>query len=292
MEIMYDGVNPENIPATAGVVAGYVDGPYQWHTDGWDRFPRASHVGICINPAHDTGEVLDVEPGDSTPEHAVNWVKVRREHGVEPAIYCSKSAWEFVRHAFYEAGIAQPVYWIAEWNGSPALEPGESAHQYRNTPGYDLSVVSDSWVNAARNGFKAEQSKSVSVTAYGLGTRSYVIKSGDTLSGIAKANGTTVSDLVRLNRIKDPNLIYVNQIIQIPIPASSVSIPVNKPMQQCTLMEGSRISYSGRVYSDSYGEEPGETVSGEFVVDRYIQGRKYGAHIPQGWIPVGPIHLL
>lgn len=43
----------------------------------------------------------------------------------------------------------------------------------------------------------------------------YVVKRGDTLSGIALRYGTTVEDIVRLNNIKNPNLIYVGQIIKI-----------------------------------------------------------------------------
>lgn len=43
----------------------------------------------------------------------------------------------------------------------------------------------------------------------------YVIKSGDTLSKIAAANGTTVNQLVGWNSIKDPNVISIGQRIRI-----------------------------------------------------------------------------
>ena len=43
----------------------------------------------------------------------------------------------------------------------------------------------------------------------------YTIKSGDTLSGIAKKFGTTVSKLAKLNNIKNVNLIYAGQTIKI-----------------------------------------------------------------------------
>lgn len=43
----------------------------------------------------------------------------------------------------------------------------------------------------------------------------YTVKSGDTLSAIASRYKTTVSELVKLNGIKNPNLIYVNQKIRI-----------------------------------------------------------------------------
>lgn len=45
---------------------------------------------------------------------------------------------------------------------------------------------------------------------------SYTVKSGDTLSGIAADYGTTVSALVQLNGIANPDLIYVGQVINLP----------------------------------------------------------------------------
>lgn len=44
----------------------------------------------------------------------------------------------------------------------------------------------------------------------------YVVKSGDTLSGIARRYNTTYQELARYNNIANPNLIYVNQVIKIP----------------------------------------------------------------------------
>lgn len=44
----------------------------------------------------------------------------------------------------------------------------------------------------------------------------YTVKSGDNLSKIAKANDTTVSELVKLNKISNPDLIFVGQVLLIP----------------------------------------------------------------------------
>lgn len=44
----------------------------------------------------------------------------------------------------------------------------------------------------------------------------YIVKSGDTLSGIASKYGTTYQKLAEYNNIKNPNLIYPNQQIKIP----------------------------------------------------------------------------
>lgn len=45
--------------------------------------------------------------------------------------------------------------------------------------------------------------------------RTYTIRPGDTLSGIAQRFGTTVQELQRLNQIQNPNRIYAGQVIRI-----------------------------------------------------------------------------
>lgn len=44
----------------------------------------------------------------------------------------------------------------------------------------------------------------------------YTVKKGDTLSGIAARFGTTVQKLVNANKIKNPSLIHVGQVLTIP----------------------------------------------------------------------------
>ncbi|ULT56614.1 LysM peptidoglycan-binding domain-containing protein [Neobacillus drentensis] len=44
----------------------------------------------------------------------------------------------------------------------------------------------------------------------------YTVQPGDTLSKIAARFGATVKDLVKLNNIENPNLIYVGQILRLP----------------------------------------------------------------------------
>lgn len=52
----------------------------------------------------------------------------------------------------------------------------------------------------------------------------YTIKSGDTLSAIAKTQGTTISELMRLNpQITNPNLIYAGKSLNLPGLASGTS---------------------------------------------------------------------
>lgn len=46
-------------------------------------------------------------------------------------------------------------------------------------------------------------------------SKTYTVKSGDTLSGIAKKYGTTVAKLADINNIKNVNKIYVGQVLKI-----------------------------------------------------------------------------
>lgn len=49
----------------------------------------------------------------------------------------------------------------------------------------------------------------------------YIVIKGDTLSKIASKYNTTVSDLVQINNINNPNIIYENQFIKVPVKSSN-----------------------------------------------------------------------
>lgn len=53
----------------------------------------------------------------------------------------------------------------------------------------------------------------------------YIVKEGDTLSGIAYKYGTTVRELANINNIQNPNLIFPNEKIIVPINSNSSNAP-------------------------------------------------------------------
>jgi len=68
-------------------------------------------------------------------------------------------------------------------------------------------------------------------TKVGAGGSTYRVNAGDTLSGIAKKSGVTLSELMAANKkIKDPRKIYRNTAINIPskgkVPAGGYAGPV------------------------------------------------------------------
>lgn len=147
---MYDSITPGDIPLTAAVVLGYVNGTFEWSAAGWARFPHAVKVRCATRATVNDGHVLDVEKGDATAEQAPGWVQMRRRAGLAtPTVYCSASAWPSVRAAFAAAGVAAPLYLIAHYDGDPTIPAGAIGKQYRDPPGsgghWDLSVVADHW---------------------------------------------------------------------------------------------------------------------------------------------------
>jgi hypothetical protein len=145
---MYDSTSASDIPDTAEMVAGYVDGAFAWSDADWARFPNATKVRIATQPGTDDGDVLDVELGDATPAQAPAWIRMRQAAGiVQPTIYCAAFAVDQVRQACQ--GLLFWL-WVADWTGQPHPVSYAAAVQYANsaTSGghYDLSIVyADAW---------------------------------------------------------------------------------------------------------------------------------------------------
>ena len=81
----------------------------------------------------------------------------------------------------------------------------------------------------------------------------------------------------------DPNLIRPGMVLHLPSAGGS------KPV----LRVGSKVRYSGRLYGDSYGGNPGKTVDGTYTVTRITNGRKAGVLLDQvGWAPADRLSVL
>lgn len=78
-------------------------------------------------------------------------------------------------------------------------------------------------------GFAAKVA-SVLIKAAAVAAPTYAVASGDTLSAIARRNGTTTQELARINAIKDPNKLRVGQKLRLPAARPPVrSVPAAKP---------------------------------------------------------------
>ena len=76
----------------------------------------------------------------------------------------------------------------------------------------------------------------------------YIVKSGDTLSGIASKYGTTYQELARINNISNPNLIHPGQVLK--ISCSEVS----QDVQIYTVKSGDTLSGIASKYGTTYQE--------------------------------------
>jgi hypothetical protein len=146
---MYDSTSARDIPTSAQMVAGYVDGLYVWTSADWRRFPSATKVGIAVFAGTNQGDVLDVESGNATTAQAPGWLLMRRKAGAWPTIYASRSLFADLDKHMRAAGITDWQFWAAEWTGARHLLPGTYATQYDHPPHsgghYDLSEVADYW---------------------------------------------------------------------------------------------------------------------------------------------------
>ena len=105
-----------------------------------------------------------------------------------------------------------------EWNGAYYKKPGVTPTDILirkdvNNPESAKLIAAVS--KAAGGTKKAEVETKQAVPAQGNG-KTYEVRSGDTLLGIAKKHGTTVDELAKLNNIKDKKHIYPGQKLVLP----------------------------------------------------------------------------
>ncbi|PBC80910.1 hypothetical protein SAMN05428945_4578 [Streptomyces sp. 2224.1] len=146
--IMFDAVTPSNIPSSATMVAGYVDGDFRNVEEMAKRFPHAKRVSIAVSHKH-KAQVLDVETGAASPEGAVAWCRetMAATPNGELTVYCNASTLPQVRAAFKKHKVTEPNYWVAKFDGKPSIPPGAIAKQFQggvHSP-FDKSVVADHW---------------------------------------------------------------------------------------------------------------------------------------------------
>lgn len=79
----------------------------------------------------------------------------------------------------------------------------------------------------------------------------YVVKRGDTLSGIASRYGTTYQKLAEINGIKNPNKINVGQVLKIKTTTTTTHTTSTSGKQYYTVVRGDTLSGIARKYNTS-----------------------------------------
>ena len=80
----------------------------------------------------------------------------------------------------------------------------------------------------------AAAATSTTATSTSTAMTTYIVKAGDCLWNLAKKFGVTVQDLVDANNIKNPNLIYVNQALVIPVKGETAQPPQTEKPEEPT----------------------------------------------------------
>ncbi len=127
-------------------------------------------------------------------------------------------------------GLALPVTAARAWSGSCGgyitVEAGDTLQSIAATCGTTVSAIL-----AANPGITSPLSPGQVLLVPGASStpqaaRTYVVQPGDTLSGIAFANGITLSQLLAVNpQISNPSVIYPGQVINLPAAAGSTATP-------------------------------------------------------------------
>ena len=166
--------------------------------------------------------VIDLEPdkrNENTNKNELNKVaqvfcEMLEESGYYAMIYSNKNFFETVLN---ESILDKYDKWLAEWKSEPTYNKSFGIWQYTSkgsipgiTGNVDKDIAYKDYPIIIRekglNGINNEQPSTVI---------NYVVKKGDTLSGIAKEYNTTYQKLASDNNIENPNLIYPGQIIKI-----------------------------------------------------------------------------
>jgi hypothetical protein len=139
----YDGVTVSALPEGDCYLA-YVNGPFENVGTIRARFPKARIITVATDPEF-LASILDIETGAAIPKDFAAWHAMCKDHGIyKPGAYASKyngSAWQAVNAV--PASERQSI--VADWTGEPHLIKGRAGCQYKNTSGYDVSLLAPGW---------------------------------------------------------------------------------------------------------------------------------------------------
>ena len=118
-------------------------------------------------------------------------------------------------------------------------------------------------------------------------TSTHIVRSGETLTGIAQRNRTTVAELQRLNNISNVNLIRIGQVLQ--LPTSS-----NNTTTSATLRVGSRVRVNQAARTWATGQAIPAFVRGQTYTIQQLRNNNREALLAgvMSWIRVTDITVI
>ncbi|MFI3325601.1 MAG: GH25 family lysozyme [Clostridia bacterium] len=169
---------------------------------------------LIKDKTYDFGLVMDFEPSDDLGTETINEIalayleKLEILTGETPIIYSDVSRIKNV----WNSSLSKYPLWVAEYDVSEPSSTGDWSEwigfQYSDT-GSVNGVDGDVDLDYFKSSFISDDTDSATSSS----TNTYTVKTGDTLWKIALKYDTTVSALVELNNISNPDLIYPNEVI-------------------------------------------------------------------------------
>lgn len=147
--------------------------------------------------------------------------------------YCNLN---WLNSHLYKDQLSKYDLWLAQWNVTePSVECG-IWQMYDNgeidgiSGNVDMNMSFKDYpkimIEKGINGYskneeiKKEIPKQEQNPSNDISYINYIVIKGDTLSKIASKYNTTISELIRINNISNPNIIYENQLIKVPVKSS------------------------------------------------------------------------
>lgn len=206
---------------------------YSYATSMAQAESEAQHALRCVNGYKLSYPIyLDLEHAGTEAgavERAKRFGDIIEAAGYWCGIYANLSWWNN-----YLPGLDRFTKWIAQYNSScDYTGKNKDMWQYSST-GRVAGIAGNVDMNECYRDFPKEikgvftkPSTQKPTPAPAPAARTYTVKSGDTLSGIAAKYGTTYQHLAAINGIDNPNLIYAGQVIKIDgtaIPAKTYTV--------------------------------------------------------------------
>ncbi len=222
--------------------------------------------------------------------------------GYYAGVYANK---DWLENRINHARLKQYPIWLAQWNSKPTYDGKFGIWQFTSSGNVDgigtrvdIDLAYEDYPAIIRskevNGYKKPEPKPVSVSPREIQVGDTVtfnggdVYSSSTAKTSAAKRGKAACKVTHIAAGAPHPYHCIGGGVYGWVDAKNIlNAPASKPKKNTsTIKAGDTISYQGRLYGDSYGNNPGKTVSGTFKVDRVIEGRAYGIHIPAGWVKV------
>lgn len=188
---------------------------------------QARHfISITSNKKYDCRLAMDFEDLTDLTRQQVNGIgtafidAIRELTKQKPMVYSDLS-----NTSVFSVPITSYPLWVAYYNENPPKDLNNwssfASWQYTDTgriDGIQTAVDLDRFYDdVLLSNSHIHQKPSKNHYPFLETTVRYRVRKGDTLSKIARLYHTTVAELLKVNHIENKNLIYVNQILKIPV---------------------------------------------------------------------------